>query len=85
MKPKIGQVVYIADFAKKKAYKENVGYLGKYSFIVKYYDIYLATYQERFYEDEGKTWFASLKDLKKACPNARYNRNEWCYVLEEKE
>lgn len=84
MKPKIGQTVYLAAYSINEAYKKTVGYLGKHSFVVECYDFCGYLWQERFYDDEGETWFATLKDLKKAYPNARYSRSEGCYVLGER-
>lgn len=85
MKPKLGQTVYVVDCFGIIAFKETVGYLGKRSFVVEDYTAYKREWQERSYACEGESWFASLEDLKKAYPNARYDRSARCYVLGETE
>lgn len=67
MKLKIGQAVYIVD----NCYidKEEVGYLGKSSFIIEGYENKYN--QEHFYEYYGKTWFNTLKEVKEKYPKLK--------------
>lgn len=83
MKPKLGQKVYLVSHDRERAFKETVHHLYDDSFLVRNRRHYLDEFQERFYEDHGRTWFASLKDLKKAYPEAKYLRSEEWYVLGE--
>ncbi len=85
MKPRIGQTVYVTDVGQSDnllAWKQDVGYLGAESFIVEDYHLISEEYQEYFYEDEGRTWFASFADMKKAYPNVKYSREKMTYILE---
>lgn len=81
MKPKIGQTVYI--LCHGYIDKDEVGYLGKHSFII---DGYENKYnQEHFYEDFGNTWFNTLREVKEKYPKLKHVADgEWMVVEEEK-
>jgi hypothetical protein len=70
MKPSIGKKVYligdsnISDYARSICL-ENVGYVGKESFVIEGYNVMRDGFQEYYYKDYGKTWFTSLSDVTK--------------------
>ena len=75
-KPELGQTFYFISQFAKIAFEDTVEYVGKDSFLDKWMS-------QRLYKDDGITWCASLEDLRKAYPNARYDEISRCYLLEE--
>lgn len=80
MKPSIGRTVYC--LYESDIYKEEVGYLGRDSFIVDdFSDLRRFDSLEWFYEEYQRTWFTSLARAKKfalakahrECPNYKFD------------
>ena len=63
-KPKIGKKVYV--LYNQGITVEEIGYLGKESFLVEYPTMKLEDAVEWFYEDYNKTWFTHLTRAKNA-------------------
>ena len=63
-KPKIGKKVYV--LYNQGITVENIGYLGKESFVVEYPTMKYEDAVEWFYEDYNKTWFTHLTRAKNA-------------------
>lgn len=65
MKPSIGRTIYC--IYQNGINEDNVGYLGKDSFIVDdFSDLRRFDSLEYFYDDYQRTWFTSLPQAKKA-------------------